>query len=257
MNKDSLGDRMKMYEEVSSGKLVSRMPVILRLDGKAFHTFTRGFQKPFDALLSETMVYTTYELVKNIQNCQMGYVQSDEISLLLIDDKTITTSAWFDNKIQKQVSVAASMCTLYFNTIYVANILKYHNNMTDEPDLEMFKQLKTYESKINSAMFDCRTFNIPKEDVCNYFIWRQQDATRNSIQSLAQANFSHKSLHRLSCNKLQDKLFIEKGINWNDIATSNKRGTCVVNPGHVIDREIPIFSQDRIYIEKLVNIRED
>jgi tRNA(His) 5'-end guanylyltransferase len=257
MNKDSLGDRMKMYEEVSSGKLVSRMPVILRLDGKAFHTFTRGFQKPFDSLLSETMIHTTVELVKNIQNCQLGYVQSDEISLLLVDDKTIKTSSWFDNKIQKQVSVAASMCTLYFNTIYTGMIIKYHNSMHDEPELEEFTQLKTYESRINSAMFDCRTFNIPKEDVCNYFIWRQQDATRNSIQSLGQANFSHKQMHKLTCNMIQEKLFAEKQINWNDIATSNKRGTCVVNPGHIIDREIPIFSQDRMYIEKFVNVRED
>ena len=118
MNKDSLGDRIKKYEEVSSGKLICRMPVILRLDGKAFHTFTKGFVKPFDDFLSTVMKYTTEDLVKNIQNCQLGYVQSDEISLLLIDDRTINTSSWFDNKIQKLTSVCASMCTLYFNTIY-------------------------------------------------------------------------------------------------------------------------------------------
>jgi tRNA(His) 5'-end guanylyltransferase len=261
-NKDTLGDRMKQFEEVSSSKLIRRMPVILRLDGKAFHTFTRGFEKPFDKLLSDTMIETTFELVANIQNCQMGYVQSDEISLLLMDDKHLNTSSWFDNKVQKQVSVAASMCTLYFNTIFMAKVEKRVSweLMTDEGVTE---QTMLYRSKTLDSLFDCRAFNIPKEDVCNYFIWRQQDATRNSIQSLAQANFSHKSLHGLSCNALQDKLFTEKKINWNDYITVFKRGTSVVRnltdegSAFIVDREIPIFSQDRTYVEKFVNIRED
>lgn len=251
---------MKNFEQVSATKLISRMPVILRLDGKAFHTFTKGFDKPFDALLSDTMIETTLELVSTIQNCQVGYVQSDEISLLLVDDKHLNTSSWFDNKIQKQVSVAASMCTLTFNTIFLSKVISL--SKVEDMTEEMFKKVDMYNGKICSALFDCRAFNIPKEDVCNYFIWRQQDATRNSIQSLAQANFSPKQLHGLSCNKLQDKLFAEKQINWNDISTTNKRGTCAVRnlkngPAFIIDREIPIFSQDRTYIEKLVNIRED
>lgn len=222
VKKDSLGDRMKKYESVSKNTLVSRMPVILRLDGCHFHTFTRGFQKPFDYVLMKTMQMTMQYLCKNIQGCVFGYTQSDEITLILVDYKNINTSSWFDNEVQKICSVAASMCTMVFNRFF-AKAIENLCNKDIEPSL-----WNAYMRAItNGAYFDCRVFNVPKEDVCNCVLWRQQDATRNSIQALAQANFSHKELQNLNCNQLQEKLFSEKGINWNDLEVVKKTRYCM------------------------------
>ena len=255
VTKDSLGDRMKRYEAVSKSTLVSRMPVILRIDGCHFHTFTKGFEKPFDMVMMKSMQDTMKYLCENIQGCVLGYTQSDEITLVLVDYQKLNSSAWFDNEVQKMCSVAASMAGMAFTRYFGYNVLITECN--DE-------QYTNYKNAINrGAYFDCRAFNVPKEDVCNCLIWRQQDATRNSIQSLAQANFSHKELQGLSCNKLQDKLFIEKGINWNSLKDEEKRGTCCVKTYFtqdgkerskwVIDYNIPIFTQDRDYIEKLIH----
>lgn len=249
---DTLGNRIKAYESVSKNYLIKRMPVVLRIDGKAFHTLTRGFVKPFDSVLSATMAMTMKALCENMQNCQLGYTQSDEISILLMDDRTLTTDSWFDNNVQKMVSVGASIATREFNKVFADIVFSVKGSTDDE-------LMKTYEKRIDDALFDCRAFNIPKEEVCNYFIWRQQDATRNSIQSVGQANFSPKQMHGLSCNKIQDKLFLEKGINWDKTPTKFKRGICCVrnNLGWVMDYEIPVFTAQREYIEDRVNIRED
>jgi len=255
-SKDSLGDRMKRYEAVSKTTLVQRMPVILRLDGCHFHTFTKGFVKPFDDVLIKSMQDTMKYLCENIQGCVFGYTQSDEITLVLVDYQKLNSSAWFDNEIQKMCSVSASMAGMAFTRYFATNALY----MCDDDNLE---QLKIYNSAIKrGAYFDCRAFNVPKEDVCNCILWRQQDATRNSIQSLAQANFSHKALHGLSCNMLQDKLMVEKGINWNDLDTVKKRGSaCIKNyytengkmrSKWVIDYSMPILTQDRNYVEQLI-----
>lgn len=254
---DSLGDRMKRYEAVSKSTLVSRMPVILRIDGCHFHTFTKGFVKPFDEVMMKSMQDTMKYLCENIQGCVLGYTQSDEITLVLVDYQKLNSSAWFDNEVQKMCSVAASMAGMAFTRYFAYNV----NNSDVEIDADLWK---VYMNAIRrGAYFDCRAFNVPESDVCNCLIWRQQDATRNSIQSLAQANFSHKELQGLSCNKLQDKLFIEKGINWNNLKDEEKRGTCCVKTyftqdGNerskwVIDYNIPIFTQDRDYIEKLIH----
>lgn len=258
VTKDSLGDRMKRYEAVSKTSLVSRMPVILRIDGCHFHTFTKGFVKPFDEVMMKSMQDTMKYLCENIQGCVLGYTQSDEITLVLVDYQKLNSSAWFDNEVQKMCSVAASMAGMAFNRFF-AKAIENLCNKDIEPDL-----WNAYmRAEKNGAYFDCRAFNVPKEDVCNCLLWRQQDATRNSIQSLAQANFSHKELQGLSCNKLQDKLFVEKGINWNNLKDEEKRGTCCVKTyftqdGNerskwVIDYNIPIFSQNRDYIERLIN----
>jgi tRNA(His) guanylyltransferase len=233
MDRDSLGNRMKSnYEDRSRVKLTRRMPVIGRIDGKAFHTLTKGMDKPFDLRFMDSMVVTAKALVAQIQGCKLAYVQSDEISLLLTDFDKLDTDAWFDYNIQKMASVSASMATHYFN-----------------------QRLNDYFKEEKFGFFDARFFNIPKEEVCNYFIWRQQDATRNSIQSVAQANFSHKSLQGLNTSQLQDKLFLEKGINWNELDTVLKRGTCVVK--ELVDYDIPIFTQDRDYIEKHMRFEDD
>lgn len=277
MDKTSLGDRMKNnYENVNRFYLTRRIPVIIRMDMKAGHTFTRGMKKPFDDIFVKTMQETMKYLCENIQGCVLGYTQSDEISLVLTDYAEFTTDAWFGNNLQKMCSVSASMATLAFNKVFNDNIVKYIDNHFDT-DCDVMKDLAEYtkiliNARNKGAMFDSRVFTIPKEEVCNYMIWRQQDATRNSIQSVGQANFSDKELHKKSTKDIQDMLMTQKGINWNDYATTLKRGSCCIKADDslteydeagnicsytqrskwVIDNEIPIFTQDRNYIERLI-----
>lgn len=279
MNKGSLGDRMKQYEGISKTSLMRRNPVIIRLDGKGFHSFTRGFQRPFDDILIKSMQETAKYLCENIENVKCSYQQSDEISLLLTDYENINTMAWFDYQVQKICSISASMATLAFNRFFQNNALVkvtitdayFKNKESYSGDWEKDSSLK--EPYLNAcakgAMFDARCFSIPKEEVCNYFLWRQNDCTRNSIQMVARANFSHKQLQNKSCDELQEMLWQEKNINWNDFETVKKRGSCCtktskrtvvdVKTGEQkerltweIDKEIPIFSQNRNYIERFI-----
>lgn len=281
---DDLGTRMKeFYEQIPKTKLMRRTPVIIRLDGKAFHTFTRGFQKPFDEVLIKTMQETTKYLCENIQGCVLGYTQSDEITLVLVDYKKLNSSAWFDYEVQKMCSIAASMVTMAFNRTFEKELDKWgRKNLpdwdeggTNKPiDESLLKFVRTYQSALHKgAMFDARVFNIPKEEVTNCIYWRQLDATRNSIQMVGQANFSHNELQNKSCNDIQDMLMLQKGINWNDFPTYQKRGSCVVKEYYIeenlnkngtpelersrwiIDKDIPIFKgESRDYIDKLVYV---
>src|SRR5579863_6236304 len=228
--RDSLGDRMRGYEDAYRIYLTGRMPLIIRVDGKAFHTLTRKLEKPFDHGFIKQMLHVAETLCAEIQGVKLAYWQSDEISLMVTDYDTLTTQAPFDKNLQKLVSISASIATSAFNPF----------GLMGAPD----------------GNFDSRAFILPKEEVCNYFLWRQQDATRNSINSVGQAHFSPKQLHGLSTNKVQDLLFKEKGINWNDLPIINKRGACVirVDGKWTVDKEIPIFSQDREYVNRFVNI---
>ena len=270
--------RMKKYEFVSRHYLTTRTPVIIRIDGKAFHTFTRGFQKPFDDVLSKTMQETMKYLCENIQGCVLGYTQSDEITLVLVDYKNIDTSAWFDYNIQKCASVAASMATLAFNKFFDNNINEYgreHIEDWDEggtsrtlsPDERVSLKIAEtyYKAYQKGAMFDARAFNVPKEEVCNNLLWRQNDATRNSIQMVGIAYFSHKQLDKKSTSNIQDMLMLEKGVNWNDYPTKYKRGSCCIRKADettgrskwIIDNEIPIFKGDgRKYVDDLIYVGE-
>lgn len=272
--KDELGMRMKeFYEEVPKTRLVRRMPVAIRIDGKAFHTFTRGFQKPFDEILVKSMQDTMKYLCENIQGCVLGYTQSDEITLILVDYQNLNSCAWFDYEVQKMCSIASSMATMAFNKFFTKNVNYFE--MTHEHDDTINEYCTTLVNAAEKgAMFDARCFNIPKEEVCNLIYWRQLDATRNSIQMVGQANFSHKELQKKSCNMIQEMLFAEKGINWNDYPTYLKRGSCCIkttiqNPNvdikdgaypksiWMIDLDIPIFKGDgRNYIDKLIYIGE-
>lgn len=268
--KDSLGDRMKKnYENRYRYSLTRRTPVIIRLDGKAFHTFTRDFNRPYDELFHKTMNETTKKLCENIQGCKLGYTQSDEISLLLTDFDTLTTDAWFDYELQKICSIAASMATLYFNQIFAQVAVEYigAQNHLDDYIRTLIKAQET------GALFDARAFNIPEDEIANYFIWRQQDATRNAIQMLGQTYFSHTELHKKSTKMIQEMLWQQKGINFNDMPIEFKRGICcikyqyqvdilnsansssdiqITRSGWKIDTEIPIFTKDRSYIETRV-----
>ena len=270
VKKDSLGDRMKKYEAVSKSTLVSRMPVVLRLDGCHFHTVTRGFVKPFDPVMIKTMQDTMKYLCEHIQGCVFGYTQSDEITFVLVDYQKINSSAWFDNEVQKMCSVAASMATYAFNSYFTANRVICANEVVElvKDNDKVVKAFNAYQRvSENGAYFDCRAFNVPESDLVNCVLWRQQDATRNSIQALAQYHFSPKEMFKLSCDKLQDKLFLEKGVNWNDLDVVKKRGTaCIkqkigftnqhgeqtVRSQWVLDYKMPILTQDRDYVEKLI-----
>lgn len=254
-----LDDRMKQYENVTRTYLPCRMPVIIRIDGRAFHTFSRGFKKPFDAILSNSMINTTKYLLENIEGCVFAYTQSDEISLLLKNDQTNETNAWFDNNLSKIISLSASMATLAFNKYFEEEVDEFCWNIDTKIEQAYFTSLE------KGAMFDSRAFVIPESEIVNYFIWRQEDATKNSIQVVAQANFPHKQLQGLNCSQLQEKLFQEKGINWGeDTLTKYKRGVAfykkemeVETPNGIVmrnkvftDEEIPIFTQDRKFIEE-------
>ena len=258
---DALGTRMKtFYEQVPKTRLVRRMPVAIRLDGKAFHTFTRGFQKPFDEVLGNAMVRTMEYLCKSIQGCVFGYTQSDEITLLLIDYQTLDTSAWFDYEVQKMCSISASMATIAFNKYFFEEARDWYNRQlpsTLQCEQNIVKQWKVYKiAAEKGAMFDARCFNIPKEEACNLVYWRQLDATRNSIQMVGQANFSHSELQGCSCSVIQDMLHEQKGINWNDFPTRWKRGTAWTRAGGV-DFEMPILKGDgREYVDDVIYVGE-
>lgn len=249
------------YENIPNVRLTRRTPVAIRIDGKSFHTFCRGFKKPFDDILIKTMQETMQYLCENIQGCVFGYTQSDEITLILIDYAKLESSAWFDYKIQKLCSIAASMATMIFNKHFIANLNDILADiLIDGNNNKYNKYIDTYCRAINKgAMFDARCFNIPKEEVTNLIYWRQLDATRNSIQMVAQANFSHKEIQGLSCNQLQNKLLTEKNINWNDLPIVKKRGSACIkdeNNHWFIDKEMPILKDDRNYIDKLIFINE-
>ena len=288
---DNLGKRMKeFYEQVPKTRLVRRMPVAIRIDGKAFHTFTQGFQKPFDKVLIQSMQETTKYLCENVQGCVLGYTQSDEITLILVDYQKLTSSAWFDYEVQKLCSISASMATMAFNKFFERNAENYIQNCATDYEIDglygkgtpEYQLCEIYKKAVNKgAMFDARCFNIPKEEVTNLVYWRQLDASRNSIQMVGQANFSHKELQHKSCNNIQDMLMTQKGINWNDLPTYQKRGSCCVRNKiiiksddvmetaqlrdaskseneWIIDTEIPIFKgEGREYIDKLVFVGEE
>ena len=232
--KETLGDRMKHFESCFDYKFIRSLPMIVRLDGRAFHSWTRKTKctKPFDFQMIKLMAETTKFLCENCNGCVFGYTQSDEISLLFLDDNSCETTAWFDKRIQKLVSLTASMASYYFNT-HNPYMVKY------------------------PAFFDSRAFIIPHEDIRSYFIWRQNDAAKNSLSMLAQSLYSHKELIGRKLEDLQE-LCWQKGHNWNDLSTPEKRGTAiykfpvkkssphgdVIRMKFAIDENIPVFSAE-------------
>lgn len=269
MKYDSLGDRMKGYENSYRLYLPRRMPVIIRIDGRAFHTFTRGFQRPFDEVLMSAMQLTAKKLCEEVAGCKLAYVQSDEISLLVTNDDTLETQPWFDNNLQKLVSITASIATITFNKVFSECEWDWYKTLldsyTDEsehvaiPD-NFLNISDAHRHAYDKATFDSRAFIIPPAEVCNYFIWRQHDAVRNSIQMVAQSLYSHNELQEKNQSDLQEMMH-SKGINWNDYSVPCKRGTCIVSrivnenniPRHrwEIDDNIPTFTKNRAYIEDM------
>jgi len=286
---DNLGIRMKEnYENVSKTRLVRRMPVAIRIDGKAFHTFTKGFQKPFDKFLIKAMQDTTLYLCKNIQGCVFGYTQSDEITLILVDYNNLETCAWFDYEVQKLCSISASMATMIFNKTWYEQIKETEelqekielgtNSMKDITTFydqyciedfedgweEFFNHMPAYKKVAGTAMFDARCFNIPKEEVTNLIYWRQLDAERNSVQMVGQTCFSHKELHGLSCKAIKEKLFTERNIDWDGLKPYLKRGSAVCklningNSEWVLREDFPMLKGEaRRLVDNLVYVGEE
>lgn len=278
-----LGTRMKQYEHENETYLNKKEPVIIRLDGKAFHTFTKGFKRPFDEIFIKSMQETMKYLCENVENCVLGYQQSDEISLLLIDYKRPETASWFDYRIQKVCSVAASMATMAFNKYFYLYINEWYDTANKE-EFELY--YKAYVTAVNKgAMFDARCFNLPQDEVTNCFYWRQLDAMRNSVQMIGQANFSHKKLQNKSCNDIKEMLIAEKNIDFSTLPLYQQRGSCCVKETYehhgfepcydkelgktgeilcitersrwIIDTNVPIFKDNREYINQYVYVGEN
>lgn len=243
----SLAKRMKKYEHNARFHLLDGLPILVRIDGKNFSNYTKGMKKPFDEKLAKAFWETCKYLGEKVPGCRVIYHQSDEISLFLNYYESLDADGWFDNNIQKLASVLASYATAKFN-----------------------EEIHKYFPEKDFAIFDARVWALPEKEVTNYFIWRQRDATKNSISMVAQSKFSQNELQGLKGNELQDKLFTECGINWNDLPVWQKRGMCIVKtkePKEVIhegetivverntwkeDEKTPIFSKEREYIEQYV-----
>ena len=261
-NKTDLSSRMRAYEACYDIKVPARTYVIMRLDGKGFSKYTQMFNKPFDDNLSNVMDFATIELCKYL-NPKFAYTQSDEISLMFTDIENIESELIFDGKIQKLCSISASKVTAAFNKkmLQLMAMFKYSKE-------ELASKLISGDFAEIDAVFDSRVYIIPDfREVSNYFIWRQQDCTRNSVSMASDAYFPHKQLEGKSSSQKQEMLFSQKGINWNDYKTKYKRGTIIKRNIVTLDGEngipvqrakwlpdynSPIFTKEKEYLYNLI-----
>jgi tRNA(His) guanylyltransferase len=257
IRKDALGDRMKRYEEPTRFTLPRRTYTLLRVDGKAFHSWTRGLNRPYDTTFMECMNRTAIRLCETISGSQFAFVQSDEISLLAVDFLDIKTESWFDGNIQKWASVSAAVAGQAFN-----EQVSYYNSARTTTTLGSTKR--------PTAVFDARVFTIPDPiEVENYFVWRQQDAERNSVMMLARAYASHKQLAGKK-RADQHEIIHKAGDNWAKHPVRFKHGAVVRrsdaeihdyadvnNPLYSnwsVDENTPVFTKERQYLRDLVPI---
>ncbi len=253
--KDALGDRMKEYENAYRVYLPRRLPVIVRVDGRAFHTFTQGFKKPFDHVFMRTMEDTAKALCESVAGCKFAYGQSGEISLLVTNNDSLETEPWFGNNLQKIVSVTSSVATKAFNHAFSQNIPYWNSH----PMVHIKEPM--YAEVVDSATFDCRAFVLPPHEVYNYFLWRLRDASRNSIQMLARSKFSHNELQGKNSLTLIDMLKSE-GIIWDMLPSRERLGYSVVRkmetddsirPSWIIESKAPEFCSNQHYFESLLS----
>jgi tRNA(His) 5'-end guanylyltransferase len=224
--KDELGERMKQsYEDRTRYFVPRRTYTIIRLDGKAFHTYTRGLMKPFDNDLSNDIDRAIIAMLPHIQGAVFAYTQSDEISVLMTDFALPTTSAWFDGNIQKMASVSASIIAAEFNKFRTQRFIEH-------------KSVNLVSGEFVLAYFDARVFTIPDRiEVMNYFIWRNQDCARNSVSMLAQANFSHKELQGKSTTemiRMTHDYNIGNHSGWLDLSPDLKFGRLIVKEKYLV-----------------------
>lgn len=194
----SLGDRIKGYEYVTRHYLTKRTPLLIRVDGRAFHTFTKGLERPFDSSLMDAMVLAACDTANGMQGFKAGYVQSDEATFLLTDYDSVETQGWFDYNLSKIISISAATMSVSFNKRFETN---------------------------KQPVFDSRAFSVPYNDVVNAFLWRAQDWERNSLQMYARSVFSHKELHGKNRADIHEMLY-QKGLNWTtDLTPQQRNGT--------------------------------
>jgi tRNA(His) 5'-end guanylyltransferase len=227
---------MKLLERASDLRLPARLPVIIRVDGRAFHTYTRKLPRPWCAKLAAALDQVALRLCEEIQGARLAYQQSDEISVLVHGYAKHESQPWVSNRVQKMASLAAGIASA-----------------------EMTRLSPSVFGEVRPAVFDARAFVLSEAEVCNYFWWRQQDATRNSIQQLAQSLYSQRELHGKAQPELQE-LCWAKGKNWNDLPVYWRRGRCAVrvDGGWAIDSEIPIWKgEGRAYVEQLLVTEEE
>jgi|JI10StandDraft_1071094.scaffolds.fasta_scaffold01251_16 tRNA(His) guanylyltransferase len=246
MSKDSIGDRMKHYENCYRHVFPRRIPLIARIDGRSFHSYTKGLERPIDLKFVDAMNQTAIYVASNLAGTQLAYIQSDEISFLITNDQEYDTKPVFDNKQSKLESVIAGMASAFFSNL--------------SPNLF---------GKFKLATFDCRVTPYTKEEVNNCFQWRQLDCRRNSISTLAQVHFKPAQLHGKHADEMKEMLKLKR-IDWEQAPLFQQRGRCAIKKWETktrqqngetiefqrktwhIDNEIPIFSQKKDYIESLL-----
>lgn len=222
--KDSIADRMKQYESVNDRILVPKIPFIIRVDGKNFSTYTRGFKKPFDKIMGKTMREVVAKLCEEIPGAVLGYTQSDEITIICKYTDRIVSQAWFNGRVRKIETIAASKATKWFNKLFTENVMNYEIEFrqkislykeASDIDKDAYRKYDTVlRKKAGMAEFDARVFNVPEWDCINNIIWRQQDAIRNSVEMVGHANFSTKELHKVNCEGIKKMLKEQRGIDW-------------------------------------------
>lgn len=248
---DSLGDRMKKnYENVSRHYLTRRMPVIVRCDARAFHTFTKHCERPFDENIISAMIYAAQQVAISMQGFQSAYIQSDEASFLITDYSDLETQGWFDYNLNKIVSISASIMSVSFNYFYRAIVSGKIEEVISKNQVENWGIVN-----LSDVHFDSRAFNVPREDVANYFKWRQDDWERNSLQMYTRSFYSHSQLENKNREDMHEMLFA-KGKNWTkDLSDTEKNGTFLIRTENgIIKRSdiLPNYADISKVIEPLV-----
>lgn len=201
---DDLGDRIKEYEAAESQrKFLRYLPIVARLDGRGFSTFTKGLERPFDLRMTTAMSSTLKWLIENT-GARFGHTQSDEMTVAWYEPDR-KSKVFFDRRIQKMNSVLAGMVSVHF-----------FSQIRDSWPSEYWTKL---------PHFDCRVSQYPiLEEAANVFVWRENDAHKNSVSMAAQHYYKHAFLQHKSSNEMQELLF-QKGINYNDYPVAFKSGT--------------------------------
>lgn len=254
----NLEERMKSYEQATRTVLPRRFPIIIRVDGKGFSNYTKQLPgKPFDRNFISVMESTAIALCQEIQGAQLAFVQSDEISILVHGYKKFESEPWFGNQVQKMVSVSAAVASATFT----ANSWRMWSKIAVH-DTDPLPGI----GDIEPAYFDSRAFLVPEADVANYFLWRQRDGLRNSVQMFARVHFSQKELHKKSTNEMIE-MCRAKGHDWHKLPPSQRNGRAVYRDtklvdgtwrSHfVVDTNVPLFVDNKLYIERHLAIDEE